>query len=86
MQISARRYRNRFAYPLTCRAVGRAPFIGKFEDVEIKDPAGFELPIQLRPDGVRQPQVEASILGNIRVIVQGRAGFPDADIRNGAYK
>lgn len=81
MSIKARKQK-RCAYPPTGRYGSNSPFEGKFEDIEIKDPDYFKLPIQLRPDGVRQPQAEASVLGRIRAKAQGRAGFPDANVED----
>lgn len=81
MRIHARRQK-RCAYPAIGKYTGPPTFEGRFEDLEIKDPEGFKLPIQIRPDGVRQPAAEASILGRIRAKLQGRAGFPDANVED----
>ena len=81
MKIHARRQK-RCAYPKIGKYNGSPVFEGTFEDLEIKDPPGFKLPIQLRPDGVRQPAAEATILGRIRAKLQGRAGFPDSNVED----
>ena len=79
MQIRARRIK-RCAYPPIGKYVSHAPFKGKFKDLELESIKVFP---QLRPDGVRQPQAEATILGKMVAKAQGRAGFPDADIESG---
>tara|TARA_R100001244_G_scaffold25113_4_gene25559 strand:+ start:18464 stop:18718 length:255 start_codon:yes stop_codon:yes gene_type:complete len=81
VKIRARKQK-RCAYPPTGRYIGNSPFLGTFEDLEIKDPENFKLPTQLRPDGARSPQAEANILGRIRAKAQGRAAFPDANVED----
>ena len=79
MRIHARRIK-RCAYPPIGKYVSNGPFEGSFEDLELKS---FKVFPQLRPDGVRQPTVEATILGKLVAKAQGRAGFPDADVESG---
>lgn len=81
MRIYARRKKG-CAYPPIGRYTSNVPFKKKFEALEIKPCSGADLP-QLRPDGVRQPAAEATILGKMIIIKQGRAGFPDVDIESG---
>ena len=79
MFIRARRIK-RCAYPPIGKYVAHESFKGKFEDLELESIKEFP---QLRPDGVRQPQAEATILGKLVAKKQGRAGFPDADVESG---
>lgn len=79
MQIRARRIK-RCAYPPIGRYVVNEPFKGKFEDLELESIKEFP---RLRPEGARQSQTEAVILGKLVAKKQGRAGFPDADIESG---
>jgi hypothetical protein len=81
MRIFARKS-GRCAYPPIGSYITNVPFKKKFGDLELRRIDPSELP-QLRPDGSRQPQSEASVLGRIVVIRQGRAGFPDIDIESG---
>lgn len=85
MRIKARKI-GRCALPPIGAYTMHKSFQGDFESIQIKDPVTFKLPIRIRPKGVRQSQAEAVVLGNIRTIAQGRAGFSDVDVRNGAYK
>ena len=74
----------RCAYPPIGKYMGTPPTAKSFEQHEIKD-NGFEPGMQLRPDGVRQPQAEANILANIRAIKQGR-GSINGDILTAAWR
>lgn len=85
MKIKARKI-GRCAFPPIGAYTDHKSFQGDFESIQIQDPNSLKLPTRIRPKGVRQSQAEAVILGNIRIIAQGRAGFSDIDIRNGAYK
>lgn len=79
MQIVAKRS-GRYVYPPTCKFIGTPPMAKSFEQYQIKD-KNFVPGMRLRPQGVRQSQVEARILGNIRAIDQGRAPL-DGDVLN----
>lgn len=81
MRIYARR-RKGCAYPPIGSYMSNDPFKGKLKAIEIKPCSGADFP-QLRPDGARQPAAEATILGKMIIIKQGRAGFPDVDIESG---
>lgn len=83
VQFIRRRKRN-CAYPPIGRYISNVPFKGDFEDVELAD-GEFE-PGPLRPDGNRQPYAEASVLQNLRARAQGRAAFPNADVRQGGWR
>ena len=71
MKTIARRT-GRCAYPPTARYIGTPPMAKSFERHEIKDNK-FVPGMRLRPEGVRDSQAEARVLGNIRAIDQGRA-------------
>ena len=71
MKITARRT-GRCAYPPIARYIGTPPMAKSFEQHEIKD-NNFVPGMRLRPEGVRDSQAEARVLGNIRAIDQGRA-------------
>lgn len=80
MKVQFARRWKRCAYPPNGKYISNAQFQGNFEDIEISDNE-FKFQ-QLRPDGNRQPAAEADILSNIRARAQGRAAFPDADVRD----
>ena len=83
MKIIARRS-GRWAYPPNGRYISTPPMAKSFEAHEIKD-HNFVPGMRLRPEGVRQSQAEASILGNIRAIDQGRAPS-NFDIMTSAWR
>lgn len=79
MKIVARKI-GRCAYPPIGRYVNTPPVAKSFEQHEIKD-NDFIPGTRLRPEGVRQSEPEARILGNIRAIDQGRAPV-EGDVLN----
>ena len=83
MKIIARRS-GRWAYPPFGRYISSPPAAKSFEQHEIKD-KNFVPGMRLRMPGVRQSQVEANILGNIRAIDQGRASV-NGDILTSAWR
>lgn len=78
MEIIAKRT-GRCTYPPIGQYIGTPPAAKSFKRHEIVkvDISG----IQLRPDGARQPEAEARVLGNIVTILQGR-GFQGGDWLN----
>lgn len=75
MEIRAKR-KSRCAYPPIGSYSTNQP-AKEFPEIQSVDISG----IQLRPDGARQPEAEANVLGRLRAILECRASPGDIENR-----